>query len=581
MKKTSVRFLFPAARSWSIRLASLALVPVMAAGFVFADGPAAKKIPTLDLPALVREHLGRGERTVVIPRGVHRLPETGVRLAGISDVVIDGPGATLVATSFKHNALALRDCRGVTLRGFTLDYDPLPFTQATITRRADDGSWLEFRVHDGYAALEGEHAVRRAHVFDGATRLWKKNAPDLYPTSVAMTEAREGRLELNLPAGLLRGIRAGDLLAFNVRRSSAIMLAAGCEDVCLEDVTIHSAPGAAIIARFVSGEKNTFRRVTISRGPTPPGATEPRLLSASADGINYAYTRHGPLIEQCDFSFHGDDSINLHGVVFPVIKREGARVLWTMRPVPGDPFERIVRPGDSIRLLAADTFLPGGETPVESFVRAELPGDDWAERARSIWPSFKKQSRLTFYKITLRGDTDAPAGAFFDIPATFSPRYVIRDCHFHDHRAHGLRIMAPHGIIANNRIERVRGAAIGLAGEYAFWREAGWPRDVRVSGNTIRDAGQGAGFGVSVAPYIRGAISLFAHLEAATVPAPGCIRDIVIEDNTIEVENITGIDITAASGVAVRRNRIRISTTTAAAPPAPVVASHSERVDIE
>jgi hypothetical protein len=546
-----------------------------------AGEPVREKAPVLDLAALVRAHLDSGERTVVIPRGVHRLPGTGVQLSGFSNVVIDGTGATLLATSFRQNALLLRECREVTLRGFTLDYDPLPFTQATITRRADDGSWLEFRVHDGYAVLEGEYAVRRAHVFDGATRLWKKHAPDLYPTFVRMTGPREGRLGLNLPADRVREIQSGDHLAFNIRRAAAIMLAAGCENICMEDVTIHSAAGGAIGARFVAGEKNIFRRVAISRGPTPLGATEPRLLSSSADGINYAYARHGPLIEQCDFSFHGDDSVNLHGVALPVVKRDGPRVLWTMRPVDGDPFERIVRAGDELRPLEADTFAPTGSLVIRSFERADLPGD-WSAMARQIWPSFKEQGRLTFYKITLRDDSDILAGAFFDIPATFSPGFVIRDCYFHDHRAHGMRIMASRGLIENNRIERVRGAAIGLAGEYAHWREAGWPRNVRVAGNTIRDVGQDAGFGRAATPYIRGAISLFAHLDPATTPVPGCMRDIVIEDNVIEVEGITGIDINAASDVTVRRNRIKISTTGSSSPaPLPVDVSHSERVVVE
>jgi hypothetical protein len=537
--------------------------------------------PTLDLPALVRAHLDRGERTVAIPRGVHRLPGTGVQLSGFSDVTIDGAGATLLATSFRQNALLLRDCRNVTLRGFTLDYDPLPFTQAAITRRADDGSWLEFRVHDGYAALEGEYAVRRAHVFDGATRLWKKHAPDLYPVFVRMTGPREGRIGLNLPADRVREIRPGDHLAFNVRRSAAIMLAAGCENICVEDVTIHSASGGAIGARFVAGEKNIFRRVTISRGPTPPGATEPRLLSSSADGINYAYSRHGPLIEQCDFSFMGDDSINLHGFSLPIIKRDGPRVLWTVRPVDGDPLERIVRPGDELRLLDADTFAPGDSFIIRSFERANLSGD-WSAKARALFPSFRQQGKLTFYKITLDKDSAATEGVFFDIPSTFSSHYVIRDCYFHDHRAHGMRIMASHGLIQNNRVERVQGAAIGLAGEYAHWREAGWPRHVRVTGNIIRDTGRVFGFGRDASPYIRGAISLFAHLEPSVTPSPGCMRDIVIEGNDIEVENISGIDINAASDVVVRNNRIKISTagTTPSACP-PVGVRHSERVTTE
>ncbi len=85
--------------------------------------------------------------------GTYRLPEGGIVLRDLHDVEIDGTGVTLIATDLKSSALKLANCRNVKLKGFTIDYDPLPFTQGTITAVDAKARTVDFETHEGYHEL--------------------------------------------------------------------------------------------------------------------------------------------------------------------------------------------------------------------------------------------------------------------------------------------------------------------------------------------------------------------------------------------------------------------------------------------
>ncbi len=57
--------------------------------------------------------------------------------------------------------------------------------------------------------------------------------------------------------------------------------------------------------------------------------------------------------------------------------------------------------------------------------------------------------------------------------------------------------MASDGLVLNNRFDRIKGCAISLGAEFSYWREAGWSRNLVVSGNQIRDVARG---GTSASP---------------------------------------------------------------------------------
>ena len=104
----------------------------------------------------VQENLDRavrsGAKKIELPRG--RVVVDGkLRVRGANDLVIEGVGTTLVFSGREGTTWSFDSCRNLTLRGFTIDYDPLPFIQGRITGRSEDGKRYDFTVCDGYPGL--------------------------------------------------------------------------------------------------------------------------------------------------------------------------------------------------------------------------------------------------------------------------------------------------------------------------------------------------------------------------------------------------------------------------------------------
>ncbi|RRJ98536.1 right-handed parallel beta-helix repeat-containing protein [Opitutaceae bacterium TAV3] len=446
------------------------------------------------------------------------------------------------------------DCDGLTLRGFTIDFDPLAFTQGTVETIDPEKREITFTLHDGYPDLAPHYLSGRAHLFspDPVSPKWKTTAPDIYATKATALTPRRGVLYFS-PAEKAKfaAFALGDYVALDFRHSRGIRVERA-SNLRIENVTLHSVPSIGVICRYMDG-KNVFR-YKIERGPLPPGATIPRLLSTSADGLNYAYARTGPLVEQCDFSFMGDDSINLHGITFFVARVDG-RTVSLLRPYPQEAFASIIAPGDEIRSLAPDTFDVKGRSKVVRFAIDPHPAEDFSELAARTWKSAAvKAGKLTVYRLEFSDPLPLETGDFLELPAISAPGWIIRDNHFHDHRGRALRLMASNGIAENNLIENIKQAAITIGPEFAFWREAGWVDNVTIRNNTIRRVG----YDQRPATYAPGAISVFYRGETPDAPRPAMRNEnIRIEQNTIEQTGGPAIHINQARNIRVTKNRIR------------------------
>lgn len=517
-----------------------------------AAGPTDGSTP-LDLQALVDDAKAKKLDGLKIPPGTYRVTADTVKLRDLTNFVLDGTEATLVFPNPKTGAFTVYGCSNLTLRGFTVDYAPLPFTQATITEKAPDGTWLRFQVHAGYPDLNSIPLGHQCHAFDKETRNWKVGVADLYGNTEIISPL-EGRITFpRRPAGI-DNVNAGDFLVFNSRNAAAIDLKDG-KNVRMEDVTLLTSPGLGVIGRYMEGAN--YFRYTVKRGPRPAGATEDRLLSTGADAFNYADSRYGPTLEKCDFSYMGDDSVNLHGLSWPVLKVEG-NTIWTATYTGPVHFENKFLPSDDVRFMSPDNFAVrcAGKLAVWQH---NVPADGLEitpELWKQIWPQRTFGGKPTYYKLVLKDPVDARVGDFFDFPAANVPNFVIRDCYFHDHRARGLRVESSDGLIEGNRFERLKGSAITIGPEMAYWREAGWPARVNIRGNTIKDVGQGADIAQAYS-FTPGAISLYARTESAHGGnlSPE-IRGIQIENNVIDGCSVAGIHINAAQDVLVRGNHI-------------------------
>lgn len=489
----------------------------------------------------------------VLPEG--RVEVAGkLRVRGAKDLVIEGVGTTLVFSDRDGTTWSFDSCRNIALRGFTIDYDPLPFVQGRITGRAEDGKQYDFAVCDGYPGLRKEDSrhYHQAYIFEPDLLRWKPWVPDLYARQVEIIDERHGRFIMGYVPKYHNLIEVGDRIVLTIRSGSAIRMN-DCEDVRIEDVTFLAAPGCAYLGRYMRGDN--YYRYVIKPGPTPLGATEPRLISTCADGLNIAFATKGPTIEGCRFSFMGDDSVNLHGVTFVVVDQPSPTELLVAWPYSREYLASVIPQGAIVRSLRPGNYEVVGTAKLKAFTPTRERKPDHLEVIQRVWPRNEK-GRGTVFKLSLAEPLSAEPGDFLDIPASNAPNFVIRDCVFEDHRARGLRIMASHGVIERNTFRRLKMSAVTIGAEYEFWREAGWAEDVTIRNNTIEDVGRDGAIHGSGA-YVLGAISIFGRTDhRSQLPLWPGNRGIAIEGNTVRDCPAAGIFVAAAKDVQIRGNQL-------------------------
>jgi len=524
---------------------------LLAALLLIASGAGA--LDVLNLQQLLDDAV-KSRATVI------RLPKGRVEIAGklalknAAGLTIEGAGTTLVFTDCSGTAWSFFSCKNITLRGFAIDFDPLPFVQGRITKLSKDGKVYEFEVAKGYPGLrkEDQKSYRQGYIFEPHRRRWKPWVPDLYARKVEIVDARHGRFIMGYAPPGHELIEVGDRLVMTLRLGSAIRMN-DCENVRIEDVTFLAAPGAAYLGRYMRGDN--YYRYTIKPGEPPPGATEERLISTCADGLNIAYATKGPTIEKCRFSFMGDDSVNFHGVTFAVLATPGERELLVAWPYSTEYLGTVIPKGAVVRRLQPGNYAVVGTAKLASFMPLKETTPEQMAAIQKVWPRGKK-GRGTVFRLVLETPLTAQPGDYLDIPASNAPGFVIRDCEFTDHRARGLRIMASHGVIERNVFRRLKHSAITLGAEYAFWREAGWVEDIVVRDNVIEDVGRDTAMLASRA-YSKGAINVFVRRDRESkLPLWPGNRHLVIEGNTIRDCPAAAIRIRGAQDVQIRGNRI-------------------------
>jgi hypothetical protein len=342
---------------------------LFAAGLLLLSAPsvrAADERTDGDLPTIVQKQLDAGAKKVVVPLGHYRLkPTHGVhwRLSGLKDVEIVAHGVEMVCTETRQ-AVRVEDCTNLKLSGLTIDYDPLPFTQGTITGLAEDHSWIEFTVLDGYPVNDLE---QRVEIYDPATGQLRREMPPLAPgfeqisPRIFRVHKRPG-LRFNPEEDTER---LGDYLVTNngfpANATGHCVELQHCSQVTLEDITVFASP----IFGFLEAEcdTTTYRRCHIDRRSPeadPVKRAAPRMRSLNADAFHSVGALHGPHIEGCVARYQGDDCVNIHGTYHLVLGGEGRNwriaVLGRMTIAPGSAVEFLPysgpRPSDAVAVSA-------------------------------------------------------------------------------------------------------------------------------------------------------------------------------------------------------------------------------------
>ena len=117
---------------------------------------AAERAAGKQLQAQLESALAQHAARLVVAPGIYRLsPESPdaphLLFKKITNFELVADGVKLICET-KNSAVLVERCDQVTFRGLTIDYDPLPMTQGTITAVAPTS--LDFTVNAGYDPVD-------------------------------------------------------------------------------------------------------------------------------------------------------------------------------------------------------------------------------------------------------------------------------------------------------------------------------------------------------------------------------------------------------------------------------------------
>jgi len=445
---------------------------------------------TVDLRALIGAELAAGNKRIVIPQGRYRVQaEQGQHLVfkDLDGVEIIAYDVELVCTSTVR-ALLFDRCSNVTIRGLTIDYDPLPFTQGRIISMAEDKSSMVFEIAEGYPEDE---LVERIQIYNPATAELRRGDASWDQTIEPLGERRyrvrkAENYQFNPSSDTEK---VGDILVTNNAAGGpgpphAVDLR-NCKDMRFEDITVYASPCFGFLERDCDGSTYMSCRV-IRRDPAddPFKRALPRMRSLNADAFHSKDPGKGPSIVACTAHYQGDDAVNINGEYHYVASSEGRvlriAVLSKLRFRPGDPVEFLPhsgpRPPDAIvESIQADPNPPTEEDL--AVIRKQRMDHGIKTRLLS--------GKAKCFTLTLDREVAlAPASAVC-CPLRLGNGFSVTDCDFGHNRSRGILIKASKGEVARNRIIGSRMAAILIRPEF-WWLEGGISSDVVVSDNTIR-----------------------------------------------------------------------------------------------
>ena len=502
-----------------------------------------------------------GAETFTIPPGDYRFGPQGpqaFKVVGAHDLTIDATGVTFWFDGrLRVDALQFNGCRNVTLRGLTVDYDPLGYLQGEVLTIDDANQVVDFRIDPGFPLPDETWTKQPGSIKtvfyapDGLLREfrmdWVKSLQDLGDRVVRVSFTNGWLFDRKTYPF---EIAPGDRLCLPDRSMRHAFTLNGSEQVTLEDITIYACSHMALTEVGGVGG-HVYRRCKVIRRP---GTN--RLLACNADVFHSVTVEHGPTIEECEFSHAADDFINLHGFFFLVQNQLSPTEVEIVCQYREDAFSV----GSTLRFYRFDDLAPEGSAKVLEKVLIEgdaareaalkLPAEIRAkgERIRDLHPR-----QVWAFRVKLDQPVKTARYDFVGCDDCSANGAIIRSNYFHDCYTRGVLLKSSNTLVEGNRFERIGDASLAIAAE-RYWMEGPFAHDVTIRNNTILDSG----------------VMFTSHnwntqkLGAITVIAEGAHglsagrpnQRIVIEGNRIVRPSAVGIAVLNAQDVVIRDNVI-------------------------
>ncbi len=378
-----------------------------------------------------------------------------------TNVVVNANGCKILVTNPRIGFLTVSNCSNVIVEGFSVDYNPLPFTQGVVTHNFYTGNdtppelAIEFLVDTNYPAPTNANYVDSNSI--ASARRWGTVMDPTVPgraadnsfagciyTNVVQTNVNGAFKVYFQFSGQAKSVQPGDLWHMISRwNGSTVFNAHLSYQVTWLNNTNYASAGLAYVATDTPLISEVNDQIQI--GPPPANATAPRLRSSNGDGGYCVDARIGPWMQGCNFNGISDDGanpcINPFIITNIPVQPTNTFALYgnneaTTTPMPVLPYE--VQVGDMILFFNAtngDVFDRATVTAVS------LPSVTFDHAISNVVPGTYDTNTLL---VNMTLDTSA----------------VYLDNQFSNGRQHGIYCRANNTLIAHNNINGMMLSAI-------------------------------------------------------------------------------------------------------------------------
>lgn len=395
--------------------------------------------------------------------GLNGPKRIGFLIDEMENFELDFSGSTLTANDVLI-PIALINSKNITVKNVTLDVADTNVLQGEVVELGKDSVKLKITHSCDRAFIEGGKLfatygreylyIKRDMMLEinpttGEIEYGTGDAPLGDNNNIAFE--REG--EYLILRNLTRLPKLGNVLITHVYcRSACGTLVDKCENVTLENLTVHSCFGMGLLAQF--SKDITLNSFNLIR-------KEGRYYTANADATHFVSCKGIIKVENCKFENQLDDALNIHGVYLRVVQKlnDSEFLIKLMHcQATGLP---VVEKGDELSAVKSDSLLPFENLTVEDFefINDEIIKLKFAEKVKNA------KVGDNFENLTKQADL------------------IFRNNKVLNNRARGMLIATKGKVEIENNYFHTSGSAITFESDGKWWFESGGTKEVYIKNN--------------------------------------------------------------------------------------------------
>lgn len=462
-----------------------------------------------------------------------QLPQlkAGLLLENMRGVCIAGHGAVLLCHG-QISPLALLDSCNIEIEGLTIDYSPTHNAEGVILSAAPgqvdvavDASLYPCQIKDERLYFfNGEEYTP----YFGAIEFDAQSRRTAFQTGDRFRSKRQEEIE----KGIIRFHGMFDPLptagnCVTLRHSPRVhpgILVHHCEDVKLDQITLHNTCGLGILSQF--SRNLSYSQITMR----PNEAAGRRVVSCHDDGLHFSNNAGSIRVDGCFFHGLMDDPINVHGTALKIRELTGPRSLIAeFAHDQSAAFPLWAKAGDEISLIEHTSMASIDQNDVQSY--GLLAGSACAVAFARDLPAGIK-----------------PGDALENL--TNTPAVTITNSYFGSCRARGILVSTPKPVLIENNVFESSGCAVLIPGDANYWFESGACKDVLIRRNHFTD-----GCLTSMYQFCEGIISICPEIPRPAKDRP-FHQNIRITENTFHAFQAPVLYALSVSGLEFTNNTI-------------------------